>query len=115
MEILKRSEAFKRAVSAFGPWNTWSRANHLAYGLIRGVPYSSMERCTNDDPHVWAFWFAKCLRMLGAWPLADEAERQKYPTKEEIEEVKSLITWVRKPIRVKKSRAETACEASEVA
>jgi hypothetical protein len=39
MEKLKKQEAFKRATEAFGEWKTWGRAQHLAYGLIRGVPY----------------------------------------------------------------------------
>lgn len=36
MEKLKKKEAFCRAVAAFGEWRTWSRADHIAYGLVRG-------------------------------------------------------------------------------
>lgn len=46
---IKKFEAFQRAIKAFGPWNTWGRLEHLAYGIVRGVAYARMERTSNDD------------------------------------------------------------------
>jgi len=66
MEKLKRKEAFDRAVAAFGPWKSWTRSNHLAYGLIRGVEYARMERCSNDAPPIYDA--ARSAARLGAWP-----------------------------------------------
>lgn len=45
---IKKFEAFQRAIKAFGPWNTWGRLEHLAYGLVRGVTYARMEATSND-------------------------------------------------------------------
>jgi len=46
---IKKYEAFQRAIKAFGPWATWGRLDHLAYGLVRGVAYARMERTSNDN------------------------------------------------------------------
>lgn len=45
---IKKFEAFQRAIKAFGPWATWGRLEHLAYGLVRGVAYARMEATSND-------------------------------------------------------------------
>jgi hypothetical protein len=101
VEIIKKKEAFKRAIAAFGPWNTWGRAHHLAYGLIRGVAYSRMEKCANDNPHsVPIEWL---LYQLGAWPEVKVANSWSLP-REMREEVAKLIVWVRKTPRGKRMR-----------
>jgi hypothetical protein len=105
MEQLKKHEAFKRAVAAFGEWRAWGRAQHLAYGLIRGVPYVTMERCSNDNPH---YGVATALRKLGAWP-------DGVFTQEQVREVEALIVWVRKVPRgprVRVSNRATEATAS---
>lgn len=96
MVKLKKYEAFKRAVVAFGhpSEQRWGRAQYLAYGLIRGVPYAVMERCSNDNPH---YGVATALRKLGAWPDGVSLEQSR--------EVEALIVWVRKVPRGPKMRA----------
>ena len=101
MEKLKKEEAFARAQAAFGPWREWGRRQHVAYGLIRGVPYVAMERCSNDNPPTYGI----ALAHLGAWPelkpvkdkplIVPEAQRQ---------EVKALVVWVHKKPRGKRMR-----------
>jgi hypothetical protein len=96
MEKLKKTEAFARATAAFGEWRSWGRAQHLAYGLIRGVPYEAMEKCANDNPHsvriVWA------LYQLGAWPEV-KVDRSYLMPEACRKEVEALVVWVRKTPR----------------
>lgn len=127
MEKIKKSEAFKRAVAAFGEWRTWTRSQHIAYGLIRGVPYSAMERYANDN--VDHFRITSALIALGAWPepASEEtprswweriwgkkiAEKQSLrPTYEQVKahigEVHTLVVWARKPVREKRVRPQRA-------
>lgn len=113
MLILKKFEAFERAVKAFGPWNTWSRGHHLAYGLARGVPYARMERTANDNP--WSCWpgVHRSLVALGvmedlsAVPYADvrhdDPRRHLDP---------AVMVWVHKVPRVRAARA-TVTEAAQ--
>lgn len=105
MIILKRFEAFERAVKAFGPWNTWGRANHLAYGLVRGVPYAAMERTANDNP--FALWpsIQTCLEKLEALPSSTNNYEQEKLNRAEVH---ALVVWVPKPPRERRARpAET--------
>lgn len=97
MEKLKKTEAFKRALAAFGSWKTWGRAEHLAYGLIRGVPYAAMERCSNDNPH--AVNIAWALNKLGAWPAYTKVERPWEVPADCRQEAERLVVWVRKTPR----------------
>lgn len=134
MEILKKYEAFARAVEAFGDWRTWGRNEHIAYGLIRGVPYVSMEKYANDTP--FHYGITTSLIKLGAWPepKVDETARSWWkrlfgkkvadkkalqPTYEQVRahevEVMSLVSWVRKPVRGPRMRPvrEPAAVAGE--
>jgi hypothetical protein len=103
MEKLKKFEAFNRAQAAFGPWSTWRRSQHVAYGLIRGVPYVSMERCSNDAPPWGTIAFA--LAKLGAWPeVVVPANAQPWQvgiglSQAHRDEVARLVVWVRKEPR----------------
>lgn len=102
MLILKKFEAFERAVKAFGPWNTWSRGHHLAYGLARGVPYSSMERTANDNPHsCWPGIYPSLVK-LGV--LDDVPYGNDVRTAQDAE-VNALVVWVHKVPRVRAARA----------
>jgi len=65
MYTKRRSEAFKKACAQFGPYKSWNREQHLAYGLIRGVEYSRMEPCANNKPRHRDI--ATHLYALGAW------------------------------------------------
>lgn len=103
MEKLNKYEAFTRAVAAFGAWRTWSRSEHVAYGLIRGVPYSAMERYCNDAPQHYNI--ASALLKLGAWPAPEGAPRPSYEILTKYtQDVAALVVWVRKPVRVKRER-----------
>ncbi len=125
MEKLKKREAFNRACEAFGDWRGWSRWQHIAYGLIRGVPYSAMERYCNDNPDPYTV--TRELVKLGAWPKpeAEETPRSwwerlfgKKAVKKVIAgyadvnahlaEVGALVVWVKKPVRVKRERPQRA-------
>lgn len=114
MITLKKKEAFAAALKAFGPWHTWGRAQHLAYGLIRGVPYEKMERCANDSP--FSVMFERSLQKLGAWPEFpfDPENRWNLPSSVYNKEAYNLISWVRKTPRKKKPSLETSVEASSV-
>lgn len=97
---LKKKVAFELMVKFFGPWNTWGRAQHIAYGLVRGVEYSRMEKYSNDNPH--AVDVVSVLWKLGAWEehkFVDDGKFRLAP-RECYEEVQKLIVWVKKPIRV---------------
>lgn len=102
MQIMKKYQARAAALAAFGPFNTWGRAEHLAYGLVRGVAYSRMEKCSNDNPH--AFPLGHKLRELGAWPEHVVANDGKFHSlsKECYDEVQALVVWVRKEPRVRR-------------
>lgn len=118
MEKLSKKEAFSRAIEAFGPWNTWDRSDHIAYGLIRGVPYVAMEKYSNDNPSHYSI--TSRLVRLGAWPkpqpeetprswwrrlFGKKDESQPAPRvsheniREHVPEVASLVVWVQKPAR----------------
>lgn len=115
MEKIKKYEAFTRAVAAFGEWRTWNRWQHIAYGLIRGVPYVAMERYCNDIPD--PYQIASALFKLGAWPVAEGAPRPSYEILTAYsQEVAKTVVWVHKPVRVKRVRPERdATSVPEVA
>lgn len=120
MEKLKKSEAFIRATQVFGAWGTWSRWEHLAYGLIRGVPYTAMEKCSNDALDHWNIH--KALLRLGAWPVVYQFEKDKPEPKMDwstqtslINEIKPLVIWVRKTIRGPRIRPSRGAEVSSAA
>jgi hypothetical protein len=99
MQTMKKKEAFARALKVFGPWNTWRRDQHLAYGLIRGIPYSRMEKCANDNPLATMVEYK--LWALGAWPENPKPTDGKFHClpNEYRKEVCALIEWVHKPVR----------------
>ena len=106
---MKQYEAFAKMTKMFGPWNTWGRAEHIAYGLVRGVPYARMERCSNDNP--LATLVEDRLWALGAFPEHSKpAEDGKYRSvpREIYDEVKALVVWVKKEPRVKRNKDEAA-------
>lgn len=106
---MKRYEAFAKMTKMAGPWNTWGRAEHLAYGLVRDVPYARMERCANDNPLAVAV--EKRLWELGAFPEHPKSsEDGKYHCvpREIYDEVKTLVVWVKKTPRVKREKVEAA-------
>lgn len=114
MEILKKYEAFARAVEAFGDWRTWGRNEHIAYGLIRGVPHPSMEKYSNDAPQHYGI--SAALFKLGAWPQPEGAPRPSYDILTAYsQEVAALVVWVRKPVRGPRVRPvrEAAAVAGE--
>ncbi len=109
MKTMKKFEAFKKMVEKFGPWNTWSRSEHIAYGLARGVPYARMERCSNDNPPTYSV--ASDLWKIGAF------EEHEAPPKDGkcrpvpgdvFKQVSDMIVWVKKEPRVKKPADEAA-------
>ncbi len=106
---MKKYEAFAKMTKLFGAWNTWGRAEHIAYGLVRGVPYAKMERCSNDNP--LSVSIESCLWAIGAFPEhpkpADDGRFRSAP-REIYEEVKALVVWVKKEPRVKKDKEEAA-------
>lgn len=111
MKTMKKIAAFKKMTETFGPWKTWSRADHLAYGLVRGIEHSRMEKCSNDNPPTYEV--ARKLWDLGAYeehaaPPKDGKYRQ--VPREIVDEVCSLITWVKKEPRVKKVTDDEAAE-----
>ncbi len=99
MEKIKKFEAFQRAQAAFGPWRTWHRSQHVAYGLVRGVPYVSMERCSNDAPPWYSI--SRALAQLGAWPEVKPPTGSEFfsPPDAVRREVEALVVWVRKTPR----------------
>ncbi len=106
---MKRYEAFAKMTKLAGPWNTWGRAEHIAYGLVRGVPYVKMERCSNDNPLAVAV--EDRLWSLGAFPDHPKPTADgKYHSipREVYEEVKALVVWVKKEPRVKRDKDEAA-------
>lgn len=135
MEKLKKQEAFSRAVETFGPWNTWGRADHIAYGLIRGVSYVVMERYANDNPSHYSI--TSRLVRLGAWPKPQPEEtprswwKRLFGKKDEsppsrprvshediqdhVPEVEALVVWVRKPVRGPRIRSSKRALEPELA
>lgn len=113
MEKIKKYEAFTRAVAAFGEWRTWNRWHHIAYGLIRGVPYVAMERYCNDTPDHWSTM--RALLKLGAWPECPAGNGTEAWNAHKVyhEEVSKSVVWVRKPVRVKRVRTEPALPLAE--
>jgi hypothetical protein len=106
---LSKKVAFGLMIKHFGPWKTWDRAAHIAYGLIRGVPYSRMERCSNDNPRATMFDYA--LWKLGAWPdypYIQVPGRFSSINREHQQEALSLVVWVKKQPRVKHVEVEAA-------
>ncbi len=100
---MKKYEAFAKMTKLFGPWNTWSRAEHIAYGLARGVPYASMEASANDNP--LAVCIESRLWSLGVFPeYPKPIEDGKYHAipREIYSEINALVVWVKKKPRVKK-------------
>lgn len=109
MKTMKKIAAFKKMTEMFGPWKTWGRAEHLAYGLIRGVEHSRMERCSNDNPPTYEV--ACKLWDLDAFeehPVPPKDGKFRSPPRELVNHVSSLITWVKKEPRVKKTTEEAA-------
>jgi hypothetical protein len=104
MKKIKKIVAFKKMTEMFGPWKTWSRAVHLTYGLIRGIAYSRMEKCSNDNPPI--YWVAYKLWELGAFeahpPPAKEPDKFRSLPREVYKHVKTLIVWLKKEPRIKK-------------
>lgn len=99
---MKKKAAFEAAIKTFGPWSSWGRAEHIAYGLIRGVEYSRMERSCNDNPHALALGHR--LRDLGAWPehVVPADGKFRSLTRECYDEVARLVVWVKKEPRVRR-------------
>jgi len=110
MKTMKKTVAFEKMVEMFGPWKTWGREEHLAYGLIRGVEYARMEKCSNDNPP--SYGVACKLWELGAFEdhpaPPKEPGKWRSPPREVIDQVCKLIVWVKKEPRVKKSSDEAA-------
>lgn len=102
MVILKRRKAFELMIANFGPWNTWGRGEHLAYGLLRGVEYSRMEKYSNDDPH--STDVVRVLWKLGAWEEHPYVQGKLIPVAC-YDEVSRLIVWNKKPVRDRKAQA----------
>lgn len=119
MEKLKKFEAFSRAQALFGPWRTWHRSQHVAYGLVRGVPYSAMEKCCNDAPPWGSIAFA--LARLGAWPevvVPAGAKPWQVPvglTQAHRDEVAALVQWVHKTPRGPRIRVSHGAPPAAVA
>ena len=102
---MKRYEAFEKMTKQCGPWNTWGRAEHIAYGLVRGVPYARMERCSNDNPN--AVTWKHVLWKLGAFEEHPYVEGGYLP--QALYNVEAdLVVWVKKEPRVKRSKDEAA-------
>ena len=99
---MNRSEAFSRLTALYGKWNTWDRSIHLAYGLLRGVPYAKMEASANDNPHATLFEYV--MWRVGAWPdhphIATDGYRRAIDRTLK-QEAESLVVWVKKTPRVK--------------
>lgn len=106
---MKRYEAFAKMTKLFGPWNTWGRAEHIAYGLARGVPYARMERCSNDNPP--SYEAARVLWKLGAFEGHEPPPTSSaYPSVPHAlyDEVIKLVVWLKKEPRVKRKTPEAA-------
>jgi hypothetical protein len=105
LKIMKRKNAFELMLKNFGPWKTWGRVQHLAYGLLRGVPYSKMERCSNDNPP--EYLVGRLLYEIGAFeqfPPPKKEPGKYYSTPGEINKfMHTLIVWVKKQPRTKKN------------
>ncbi len=102
MKTLKRKEAYEFMVKNYGPWVSWGRFQHLAYGLMRGVPYAKMERCANDNPlsdcDLWfAVWKAGCFDDL---PYVEGTKSWNVPW-EARKRVVERVVWIKKTPRVK--------------
>ena len=109
MKTMKKIAAFKLMIEKFGPWNTWSRAEHLAYGLIRGVEHARMERCSNDNPPTYQvarhLWEADAFEGHEAPP--KDGKFRSVPS-EIYTAVNEMIVWVKKEPRVKRTADEAA-------
>lgn len=105
---LKKKVAFELMVKNYGPWNTWRRVHHLAYGLIRGVAYTRMERWCNDNPHSTSISYV--LWKLGAWEENPFTPDKHWPGWPCHNEVLSLVQWVRKPVRQRKPKVEVIAD-----
>ncbi len=110
MKTMKKTAAFKLMTEMFGQWNTWGRAEHLAYGLLRGVEHSRMEKCSNDNPPVYdvacKLWELDAFEDHSA--PKKEPGRFRSPPREVYNHVKTLIVWTKKVPRVKKVADEAA-------
>lgn len=112
MNTLKKRDAYRFMVENYGPWKTWGRFQHLAYGLMRGVAYERMERYANDNPlsdcELWyALWKAGCFE---EFPYVAGTRSWNTPH-ETYMYVRSIVTWVKKPVRARvepSSNAEAA-------
>lgn len=109
MKTMKKFAAFKKMTELFGPWKTWGRAEHLAYGFVRGVEHSRMEKCSNDNPPSYSV--ALRLWELGAFeehPAPPKDGKYRSVPREIHDEIAKLITWIKKEPRVKKPADEAA-------
>ena len=117
MERLKKREAFERAVKAFGPWRSWGRAQHVAYGIARGTSYARMEKCSNDIPPWYAI--ALSLALLGVWPeVKVETNKPRWAwmvPAETAREVEAVIPWTKKVPRGPRPRPVRATPPAAVA
>lgn len=97
MLTMKKRLARESVERCCGPWKGWGRAQHLAYGLLRGVAYERMERCANDNP--LAVPLVRVLLDAGAFGDVVVSLHAWIP-REIQDEVERLVVWVRKPPRV---------------
>lgn len=111
-EKMKKSAAFAAMVEVAGPWSQWDRAAHITYGLIRGVKYHQIERCSNDAPPTYqvAQYLAK-LGICGMKFNPDDKWNQKLSVEQRktfYEEFDRLYAWAKKamPWTKKVSRAQ---------
>lgn len=104
MNFLKKKEAFKLMIELFGPWKTWERHHHVAYGLIRQVPYRKMEKYS--ETKLTPYYVAWCLMLLGAFPdYLDKKwkEVKIWNTPRELsKQVEPLIPWLKGPTKAEK-------------
>ncbi len=98
---MKKYEAFAKMTKLCGPWNMWGRAEHIAYGLVRGVPYERMESSANDNPH--AVMYIDVLWKVGAWSEhpAPEGNGFRSPPNVCYQEAITLVKWIKKTPRLK--------------
>ena len=101
---LKKKQAYELMVNYFGPWYSWGRAQHLAYGLARGIHYVKMEKCSNDNPFAVPFEFY--LWKLGCFPEHPYIEGKKWYQVPDavLQEIREHVKWIKKEPRVKKIR-----------
>lgn len=107
MKTMKKIAAFKLMTEKFGAWKTWSRAEHLAYGLIRGVEHARIERCSNDNPPMYQV--ARHLWDMNAFEEHEApAKDGKYHSvpSEIYSAVNEMIVWVKKTPRSKTIASE---------